>query len=115
MMEYADILVFRKDWAKSFSFILPKILPTPAYEYVKHVICLLAGSLDDYCAGISRKRRENDYGYICAEVDGGTLLRCRIKFRARVSNIISVAVPEVLEQSHSVRLNESRLSGTNST
>src|SRR5277367_4983662 len=52
LMEYAHILVFRKDWAKSFSFILPKILPTPAYEYVKHVICLLAGSLDDYCAGI---------------------------------------------------------------
>jgi len=76
-MEYADILVFRKDWAKSFSFILPKILPTPAYEYVKHVICLLAGSLDDYCAGISRMRREHEYDYICAEVDGGTLLRCR--------------------------------------
>jgi len=101
-MEYADILVFRKDWAKSFSFILPKILPTPAYEYVKHVICLLAGSLDDYCAGISRMRREHECGYICAEV----------------GHIISVAVPEVLEQPHGVCLNRSRLhevSGTNST
>lgn len=57
LIEYADILVFRKDWAKSSSFILPKILPTPVHEYVEHVICLLASSLDDYCAEISRMRR----------------------------------------------------------
>ena len=67
-MEHADILVFRKDWAKSFSLVLPKILPTPACEYVKDVICLLASSLDDYCAEILRMRRAHKYGYICAEV-----------------------------------------------
>jgi hypothetical protein len=32
------------------------------------VICLLASSLDDYCAEILRMRREHKHGYICAEV-----------------------------------------------